>query len=89
MTKSLCVDCKFAKWDRTPSGAIHREGRGACTWQKIFAIAASGITFDHHTKPNEIRALRGAVAVRGGLIWRRGSNAVTTCVMFEPQERKT
>ena len=85
MTKSYCVGCKFAKWDRTPSGAIHRSGRGACTWHKIYAIAASGITYDHNT----VRALRGAVAVRGGLIWRRGSNAVTNCVMFEPLERKT
>lgn len=88
MTKSLCVDCKFAKWDRTPSGAIHREGRGACTWQKIFAIAASCITFDYRTSPS-VRALRGAVAVQGGLILRRGPSAVTNCVVFEPQERKT
>lgn len=89
MTKSRCVGCKFAKWDRTPSGAIHREGRGECTWQKLFFTAASSITFDYHTVPNMIRAVRGAVVVRGGLIWRRGSNAVTNCVVFEPQERKT
>ena len=85
MTKSRCVGCKFAKWDRYPSGAIHRSGRGACTWHKIYAIAASRTTYDNQTG----RALRGAVAIRGGHIWRRGSNAVTNCLVFEPQERKT
>lgn len=88
MAKSICVGCKFANWDRTPSGAIHRSGRGQCTWQTVFAIAASSITFDYRTD-NTISALRGAVVVRGGVIGRRGPNVFTKCVVFEPSERKT
>ena len=37
----ICLDCKFANWNRTSNGRLHPSGEGRCSWKKVVAFAAS------------------------------------------------
>jgi len=38
---TICLDCKFADWNRTANGRLHPSGDGRCSWKKSVAFAAS------------------------------------------------
>jgi len=40
--KSHCHTCKFATWDRTPTGRISKTVPGRCTWSKTVMLPTCG-----------------------------------------------
>ena len=37
--KAICINCRFAEWEKTKAGRLHPLGYGRCTWRP------TGITF--------------------------------------------
>lgn len=52
MGVNLCINCKFAEWERTKDGKLHPSGAGRCTWQMPeIQLPASMYFFGSSPKP--------------------------------------
>ena len=90
-----CLDCRFAEWDRTSRGALHPNGHGKCTWDKVIKMnyGPPGVTLRGHLSSlspfwrGDSEGFRFEFS--GPLtISRRGDHAILRCPAFQRGEPK-
>jgi hypothetical protein len=65
---SHCHTCKFATWNKTPTGRISKSLPGKCAWSKTVQLPSCGY---EQGKP---------LVLRGGAIWHRDA---VKCATYE------
>jgi hypothetical protein len=66
-----CDGCKYAKWERTKSGALHPNGEGACTYHWKLPPLPVAMYWVNIPTPS------------GGLINRKRDRHYTHCPYFQ------
>lgn len=70
---SKCTDCRYAEWQRTPTGRISKSQPGRCTWTKTVRVAAACLKGKYDNRLE----LRSEIA-----IW--ADHEFSKCPVFEP-----
>ena len=79
--KTICINCRFAEWEKTEAGRLHPLGHGLCTWRP------TGIRFSAAMAKN--RWLGGAIKMLTELrepvrLYR--PDALADCATYERKE---
>jgi hypothetical protein len=56
---SKCADCRYAEWQRTPTGRISKKHHGKCKWTATVLVSAACREADSDCEIN----------LKGGSIW--------------------
>lgn len=90
-----CLDCRFAEWDRPSRGALHPNGLGKCTWDKVIkmnygppGVTLRGPLFSHYTFWQEAAEEFRFEFAGPPTIFRRGDHAILKCPAFQRGEPK-
>ena len=79
---TICLDCKFAQWDRTQSGRLHPNGEGKCLWTKVVVMPASVPIYNQNAVNRITNSLFAGYIERGG----RG---LSKCPTYVRQQKPT
>lgn len=88
-----CIDCQFAEWNRTSLGALHPNGQGKCTWDKVIKMnyGPPGATLRGHLSSHYLFWQGGSEGFRFEFsgpptISRRGDHAILRCHAYQRKE---
>lgn len=74
---TVCLNCKYATWERTSKGRLHPGGEGTCSWTQTVKVPG-------HHRPNFHGDMGDPITICNGraTIW-RGDYGISRCDVFE------